>query len=263
MVGHPGKQMVETYMDKLLRHYQPDITIANAENIAPNGRGITSRLAEALFDAEVDILTLGNHAFDQKDSSQFIGQDRRVVRPANFPEGAPGQGYTLCKVGREQIAIISLLGRAFLGDYDDPFRKADAILKEIGDQTSHIFVDIHAEATAEKQALAHYLDGRVSAVVGTHTHVQTADERILNNGTAYLSDVGMCGPYDAIIGFTKDLVLQKFLTQLPTRFEVAQGDTQLHGVFFETDANGKAIHIERISITPHRPWVEEETSLFS
>lgn len=263
IVGHPGKQIVEKYMPKLLKHYRPDITIANAENIAPNGRGITSRLAEQLFDAEVDILTMGNHAFDQKDSAGFIGQDRRVVRPANFPEGTPGQGYTLCKVGREQIAIINLLGRAFLGDYDDPFRKVDAILKEIGDQAQHIFVDIHAEATAEKMALAHYLDGRVSAVVGTHTHVQTADERILGGGTAYLTDVGMCGPYDAIIGFSKDLVLQKFLTQLPTRFEVAQGEAQLHGVFFETDADGKTVNIERISITPHRPWAEQEASLFN
>jgi 2',3'-cyclic-nucleotide 2'-phosphodiesterase len=254
IVGHPGKQGVEAYLPKLIDHYRPDITIANAENIAPNGRGITAKLAEALFDAEVDILTMGNHVFDQRESLAFIGEDRRVVRPANFPTGAPGQGYTLCKVGKEQIAIINLLGRAFMGDYEDPFRTADRILKEIGDQTKHIFVDMHAEATAEKIALANYLAGRVSAVVGTHTHVQTADERILPGGTAYLTDVGMCGPYDAIIGFQKDGVIQKFLTQMPTRFEVAQGAAQVHGVVIDTLDDGRAKSIERITITPDRPW---------
>jgi metallophosphoesterase (TIGR00282 family) len=254
IVGHPGKQAVEATLPKLLDHYNPDITIVNAENIAPNGRGITAKLAEALFDAEVDILTMGNHVFDQRESYSFIAEDRRVVRPANFPAGAPGQGYTLCKAGKEQIAIINLLGRAFMGDYDDPFRTADRILKEIGDQTKHIFVDMHAEATAEKIALANYLAGRVSAVVGTHTHVQTADDRILPGGTAYLTDVGMCGPYDSIIGFQKDGVIQKFLTQMPTRFEVAQGATQVHGVVIDTLDNGRAKSIERITITPDRPW---------
>jgi metallophosphoesterase (TIGR00282 family) len=257
IVGHPGKQAVETWLPKLLDRHSPDIVIANAENIAPNGRGITARLAEALFDAGVDILTMGNHVFDQKDSHAFIAEDRRVVRPANFPAGAPGQGYTLCKVGKEQIAILNVLGRAFLGDYDDPFRTIDRILAEIGDQTSHIFLDVHAEATSEKAALANYLAGRVSAVVGTHTHVQTADERILPGGTAYLTDAGMCGPYDAIIGFTKEQVIQRFLTQMPTRFEVAQGETQFHGVLIDTNDSGRAVAIERISITPHRPLTSE------
>lgn len=254
IVGHPGKQMVEQWMPKLMKRFQPDITIANAENIAPNGRGITERLAEALFDVEVDILTLGNHTFDQKESLHLIGTDRRIVRPANYPEGAPGQGYTLCKAAGGQVAIISLLGRSFMGDYDDPFRKADQILAEIGDKTKHIFLDIHAEATAEKAALATYLSGRVSAVVGTHTHVQTADERILAGGTAFLTDVGMCGPYESIIGFHKDGVIQKFLMQMPSRFEVPQGEAQLHGVLIETNDHGRAVAIERISITPDRPW---------
>ncbi|ASS75561.1 TIGR00282 family metallophosphoesterase [Tumebacillus algifaecis] len=254
IVGHPGKQMVEQWVPKLIKHFQPDITIANAENIAPNGRGLTERLAEALFDVEVDILTLGNHAFDHKESLPLISTDRRIVRPANYPAGTPGQGYTLCRAGNSQIAIINLLGRAFLGDYDDPFRTADRILEEIGDKTKHIFLDIHAEATSEKAALANYLAGRVSAVVGTHTHVQTADERILAGGTAFLTDVGMCGPYDSIIGFHKDGVIQKFLTQMPSRFEVPQGEAQLHGVYIETNDLGKAVSISRISITPDRPW---------
>jgi metallophosphoesterase (TIGR00282 family) len=254
IVGHPGKQAVERWMSKLHDRYEPDITIANAENIAPNGRGITERLAEALFDAGVDLLTMGNHTFDQRDSLRFIENDRRVVRPANFPPGTPGQGYTICKVGKERIAVINLLGRAFMGDYDDPFRTADRILEEIGAQTPQIFVDIHAEATSEKLALAYHLAGRVSAVVGTHTHVQTADERILPGGTAYLTDVGMCGAYDSIIGMSKEGVLHKFLTKMPTRFEVAQGEGQLHGVFFETDDNGRARSIERISITPERSF---------
>lgn len=254
IVGHPGKQAVEAWMPKLIKCYRPDITIANAENVAPNGRGITERLAEALFDAEVDLLTMGNHTFDQRDSLSFIGSDRRVVRPANFPPGAPGQGYTLCKVGQEQIAVVNLLGRALMGDYDDPFREVDRILAEIGTQTSHIFVDMHAETTSEKAAMAYHLAGRVSAVVGTHTHVQTADERILPGGTAFLTDVGMCGPYDSIIGMTKEGVLHKFRTQLPTRFEVAQGEGQLHGVVIDTNERGRAVSIERISITPDRPF---------
>jgi len=255
IVGHPGKQAVEQWLPKLIRHHQPDIVIANAENMAPNGRGITERMADVLFDLEVDILTMGNHVFDQRDALPFIAEDRRVVRPANFPDGAPGAGYTLCKAAGDQIAVINILGRAFMGDYDDPFRTLDRLLAEIGNTTRHIFVDVHAEATSEKAAIAHYLAGRVSAVVGTHTHVQTADDRILPGGTAFLSDVGMCGPYDAIIGFTKDLVIQRFLTQMPTRFEVPQTDlTQVHGVVIDTDSNGRAVKIERISITPDRPW---------
>nr|WP_283809166.1 TIGR00282 family metallophosphoesterase [Tumebacillus amylolyticus] len=262
IVGHPGKQMVETWMPKLFDHYEPDLVIANAENIAPNGRGITPRLAEALFDVQVDILTMGNHVWDQKDSVSYIDGDRRIVRPANYPVGTPGQPYTLCKVGKEQVAIINVLGRAFMGDYDDPFRTMDRILEEIGTQTKHIFVDVHAEATSEKYALGNYLAGRVSAVVGTHTHVQTADDRILPGGTAYLTDVGMCGPYDSIIGFQKDLVLQRFLTQMPTRFEVAQGAGQLHGVVIDLNDGGRATKIERISITPDRPF-ENSTPLFT
>ena len=255
IVGHPGVQAVKTWLPKVLDRYSPDITIANAENMAPNGRGFTERQTETLFDHEVDILTMGNHVFDQREALHMIEHDRRVVRPANFPEGTPGRGYTLCKVGNEQIAVINLLGRALMGDYDDPFRAADRILKEIGDQAQHIFVDFHAETTSEKASLAHYLAGRVSAIVGTHTHVQTADDRILPGGTAFLSDAGMCGPYESIIGFAKEGVIQRFLTQMPTRFEVPQGtNVQLHGAFIETDAKGRAISIERVSITPDRPW---------
>lgn len=256
IVGHPGKQMVEAWMPKLFDHYQPDLVIANAENIAPNGRGITPRLAEALFDAQVDILTMGNHVWDQKEALSFIDTDRRVVRPANFPVGTPGHGYTLCKVGHVQVAIVNVLGRALMGhDYDDPFRAMDRILEEIGTKAKHIFVDVHAETTSEKYALGNYLAGRVSAVVGTHTHVQTADDRILPGGTAYLTDAGMCGPYDSIIGFSKDLVIQKFLTQMPTRFEVAQGAGQLHGVVIDLNDQGRAQKIEKISITPDRPFI--------
>jgi len=255
IVGHPGKQAVETWLPKLRRHYQPDLIIANAENIAPNGRGITERMADALYDQEVDILTMGNHVFDQKDGLELIKSDRRVVRPANFPDGAPGAGLTVCKAGGQQVAILNILGRAFMGDYDDPFRTLDRLLGTLDPSIKHVFVDVHAEATSEKAALAWYLAGRASAVVGTHTHVQTADDRILPGGTAFLSDVGMCGPYEAIIGFSKDLVLQRFLTQMPTRFEVPQTDAvQLHGVVVDTDDNGRATHIERISITPDRPW---------
>ncbi|WP_200759821.1 TIGR00282 family metallophosphoesterase [Effusibacillus dendaii] len=247
IVGQPGRTAVTQYLPQVLEEYNPDLTIANAENAA-NGRGLTPKLAEMLFDANVDILTMGNHVWDNKDIFGYIEDEKRIVRPANFPKGAPGQGFTLVRAGNVQIAVVNLLGRVFMGDYDSPFVAIDQILEEIGDASRHIFVDFHAEATSEKLAFAHYVDGRVSAVIGTHTHVQTADEQILLHGTAYLTDVGMCGPVNSIIGMKTEQVIQRFLTQMPIRFEVENGPAMLNAVCIDLSDTGKAVSIERIHL---------------
>lgn len=247
IVGQPGRAIVEERLPELLDQYHPDLVLANAENMA-NGRGLTPKLAEALFDANVDILTTGNHVWDNREIYGYIDNDRRIVRPANFPKGVPGLGYSLVKVGTVQVAVINLMGRVFMGDYDSPFAVIDDILKEIHSSTKHVFIDFHAEATSEKMAFAHYVDGRVSAVVGTHTHVQTADERILPGGTAYITDVGMCGPINSIIGMKKEQVLQRFLTQMPIRFEVETGAAMLNAVVVELAQNGQASSISRICL---------------
>ncbi|GAX91798.1 TIGR00282 family metallophosphoesterase [Effusibacillus lacus] len=247
IVGNPGRMIVEQKLPELQKEYHPDLIIANAEN-ASNGRGLTPKLAEALFDANIDILTMGNHVWDNREILGYIENERRIVRPANYPKGVPGLGYTLVKVNQAQIAVINLIGRVFMGDYDSPFTTADQILSEIEPVTPHIFIDFHAEATSEKLALAHYLDGRVSAVVGTHTHVQTADEQIFPGGTAYLTDVGMCGPVNSIIGMKKEQVLQRFLTQMPVRLEVEQGPAMLNALFLELTEQGKAASIKRITL---------------
>lgn len=247
IVGQPGKAIVAEKMPGLMEQYRPDLVIANAENIA-NGRGLTPKLAEQLFDAEIDILTTGNHVWDNREIFGYIDNERRIVRPANFPKGAPGLGYTLVKAANVKVAVVNLMGRVFMGEYDSPFAAIDQIIDEISAETQHIFIDLHAEATSEKLALAHYVDGRVSAVIGTHTHVQTADEQIFQGGTAYLTDVGMCGPIHGIIGMKKDLVLRRFLTQMPVRFEVETGPAALHAVVIDLADNGKAEAISRISL---------------
>jgi 2',3'-cyclic-nucleotide 2'-phosphodiesterase len=250
IVGNAGLQAIELFVPQLLETYKPDVTIANAENSASNGRGITRKVAESLFDKGIDFLTMGNHVWDNREIFQFLDHERRIIRPANYPGNAPGIGYTTCRVNNITIAIVNLLGRVFMSDYDSPFLTMDRILQELGPQVHHIFVDFHAETTSEKMAFAWYVAGKVSAVIGTHTHVQTADERILEGGTAYLSDVGMTGAYDGIIGMKKQPILQKFLTQMPTRFEVENGRLQLHAVCIDIDANGKSTHIERIQCLP-------------
>ncbi|MFC4766382.1 TIGR00282 family metallophosphoesterase [Effusibacillus consociatus] len=247
IVGHPGRMVVEERLPALLDQYRPDLVIANAENMA-NGRGLTPKLAETLFDANIDILTMGNHVWDHREIFGYIDNEKRIVRPANYPKGAPGFGYILVKVDTVKVAVVNLMGRVFMGDYDSPFAVINQILEEIQSETKHIFIDFHAEATSEKLALAHFVDGRVSAVVGTHTHVQTADEQILPGGTAYLTDVGMCGPIDSIIGMKKDQVLQRFLTQMPVRLEVEAGPAKLNAVVIDLLDNGLASSIQRIAL---------------
>ncbi len=256
IVGSPGRSMVETYLPKLKSKYQPTLTIINGENAA-HGRGITEKITKNLKQWGAHAITMGNHTWDNKEIFKFIDDVPQMVRPANFPEGTPGKGYTFVKINEIEVAVINLQGRTFMPPLDCPFRKADEILEIVKNSTPFIFVDFHAEATSEKQALAWYLDGRVSALVGTHTHVQTSDNRVLPGGTAYISDAGMTGPYDGILGMGKEAVLKKFLTNLPVRFEVENGREQLSGVIIELDrVTGLAKSIKRIQINDDHPFTE-------
>ncbi|WP_134687113.1 TIGR00282 family metallophosphoesterase [Brevibacillus migulae] len=256
IVGSPGREIVKDYLPRLKRKYQPTFIVANGENAA-NGKGITEKIVKELFEAGVQAITLGNHTWDNKEIFEFIDDQDRVIRPANFPPGTPGKGITYIKQPEGELAIINLQGRTFLPPLDCPFAKADELVEQARKRTKYIFVDFHAEVTSEKQALSWYLDGRISGLVGTHTHVQTGDERILPQGTAYLTDAGMCGPSDGILGMDREVVIKKFRTQLPVRFEVASGPTQLNGVVITLDkASGKATKIERIRIDAERPFME-------
>lgn len=256
IMGAPGRDIVKAYLPLLKRKYQPTFLVANGENAA-HGRGITEKIAKELFEGGVQAITLGNHAWDNKEIYEFIDSEPRLIRPANFPAGAPGQGITYIKQPEGELAVINLQGRSFLPPLECPFQTADKLVEQARKRTRYIFVDFHAEATSEKQALAWYLDGRVSAVVGTHTHVQTADERVLPQGTGFLCDVGMCGPMNGILGMEREAVIRKFLTQLPVRFEVAGEPAQLNAVLITLDkATGHAKKLERIRIDDDHPFME-------
>lgn len=247
VVGRPGLAYVGDILKEMIPHRKPDLVIANGENAA-DGRGLTKKAAETLYDSGVEILTLGNHTWDQKDLAGWIDDDARVIRPANYPPGTPGRGYTLCSVKGKDVLIVNLMGRTFLSQLDCPFRTLDGIL-EAHRAVRHVWVDMHAEVTSEKLAVGWAFDGRVSAVVGTHTHVQTADERILPAGTAYLTDVGMVGPQDGILGMDRHTVIRKMRTQMPARFTVASGDRQFCAVQVDLDdESGRAVGVERILI---------------
>ncbi|KZM57909.1 MULTISPECIES: TIGR00282 family metallophosphoesterase [Aeribacillus] len=248
VVGAKGREMVEQYLPKLKKKYNPEVTIVNGENSA-HGKGITMKIYQKLLSLGVQAVTMGNHTWDKKEIFEFIDEAKALVRPANFPEGTPGKGIVYVEADGKELAVINLQGRTFLPAIDCPFRKADELIQEAKKRTPYIFVDFHAEATSEKQAMGWYLDGKVSAVVGTHTHVQTADERILDKGTAFITDVGMTGPYDGILGVDREAVLKKFLTNLPVRFEINEGRGQLNAVLVEIEeGTGKAKSIKRILI---------------
>ncbi|PWU68805.1 TIGR00282 family metallophosphoesterase [Gracilibacillus dipsosauri] len=255
IVGSPGREMVQSYLSKLKSKYQPHVTIVNGENAAA-GKGITEKIYKNLLESGVQAITMGNHTWDKKDIFQFIDEATYMVRPANLPPGTPGKEVVFVKSNGKEIAVINILGRTFMQPADDPFRKIDELLKLAKKRTNIVFVDFHAEATSEKQAFAWYLDGKVSAVVGTHTHVQTADNRVLPNGTAYISDVGMTGPYDGILGMDREAVIKKFLTGLPVRFEVPKsGPTQLSAVVIDIDpVTGKSKQIDRVQINDDHPF---------
>jgi 2',3'-cyclic-nucleotide 2'-phosphodiesterase len=255
VVSSMGRDMVKEYVPKLKEKYRPHVTIINGENAA-GGKGITEKIYRGFLEVGAQAVTLGNHTWDNREIFDFIDGAKYLVRPANFPENNPGKGIVYLKVNNLEVAVISLQGQTFLPPNDSPFIKADVLIKEAQKRTPIIFVDFHAEATSEKQAMGWYLDGRVSAVVGTHTHVQTADNRILPAGTAYLTDVGMTGPYDGILGMDREVVLKRFLTSMPVRFEVPKaGRSQLSAVSITIDPHtGMAKKIERILINDDHPF---------
>nr|WGD63819.1 2',3'-cyclic-nucleotide 2'-phosphodiesterase [Bacillus subtilis]WGD70439.1 2',3'-cyclic-nucleotide 2'-phosphodiesterase [Bacillus subtilis] len=256
VVGSPGRDMVKEYVPKLKTKYKPHFTIINGENAA-HGKGLTEKIYHSLIQSGADAITMGNHTWDKKEIFDFIDDVPNLVRPANFPEGTPGKGITYVKANGKELAVINLQGRTFLPPLDDPFLKADELIAEGAKRTPYIFIDFHAEATSEKLALGWYTDGRASAVVGTHTHVQTADNRILPKGTAYITDVGMTGPYDGILGMDRETIIKRFKTNLPVRFTVAEGKTTLSGVVIDIDdQTKKAVKIERILINDDHMFFE-------
>jgi len=250
IVGKSGRDAVQTMLPTLHDLYSPHFVIVNGENAAA-GHGITPDIARRLFDSGVDVITLGNHTWSKRDIGEYLDREPRLLRPANYPAGTAGKGYGIfvCRGSMCRVGVANLLGRAFMDPLDDPFRLADTILESFRGQTPVSFFDFHAEATSEKNAFGVYLDGRASVVVGTHTHVQTADERLLPRGTAYITDVGMVGPQDSILGMNAHESVQRFVTQIPHRFEVAPGPVVLCGIVADVDAKtGRASHIERVHI---------------
>ncbi|MDO8283236.1 MAG: TIGR00282 family metallophosphoesterase [Thermodesulfovibrionia bacterium] len=249
IVGKPGRTALKKGLPQLRSQFDIDLVIANAENAA-GGFGITEQVGKEILALGVDVMTSGNHIWDKKDAIEYIAKENRLLRPANYPDGVPGHGTIIVKTSKgEKAAVLNISGRVFMNQLDSPFtiaKKQVALLKK---ETNIIIVDIHAEATSEKLAIGFYLDGEVSAVIGTHTHVQTADEQILPKGTAYLTDVGMTGPTDSILGVEKGLVLSRFLTHIPVRFETANGESVLSCALIDIDAaTGRSTAIERIQL---------------
>ncbi|MGC8862788.1 MAG: TIGR00282 family metallophosphoesterase [Armatimonadota bacterium] len=249
VMGNPGRRALSKLLGALCSRLDVHFVVANGENAA-GGLGITKTTAAAILDAGVDVITLGNHAFSQKNIFACIESEPRIIRPANYPPGVPGRGWGVFETRTgEHIAVANLAGRTFMAPLDCPFRTADSILAEIGGRPRTLLVDMHAEATSEKAALGWYLDGRASAVVGTHTHVQTSDERVLPGGTAYITDVGMTGVLDSVLGLDKDQVIERFLTQVTGKFKPADGRVTLQGVVVEIDPEtGRAKSIQRANI---------------
>jgi 2',3'-cyclic-nucleotide 2'-phosphodiesterase len=249
IIGKPGREALSRELHRIVDRHMVDLVIANGENAA-GGFGLTQETAQDLFKCGIQMITSGNHIWDKKDSLEYINRETRIVRPANYPEGTPGRGATVIKTpGGVKIGILNLEGRVFMNNLDCPFRCADREIAKLKEETPIIFVDFHAEATSEKASLGWYLDGRVSAVIGTHTHVQTADERILTDGTAYMTDAGMTGAFDSVIGVKKEEAIQKFVTQRPSKFEVAKKDLRINAVVIEVnERTGHALSIERINI---------------
>ena len=249
LVGKAGRDAALSMLPTLHEMYAPHCMVANGENSAA-GLGITPEIAASLLHGGFHAVTLGNHTWSKRTLIDYIDREPRLLRPANYPAGTPGRGSCLLTAtDGTRVGVVNLMGRTFMEPLDDPFRLADTLLESFRGQAVVTLFDFHAEATSEKQAMGRYLDGRASAVVGTHTHVQTADERILPGGTAYLTDVGMCGPQNSILGMDADLALRRFVTQMPARLEVADGPVTLCGVVVDVDGKtGHATHIERIQI---------------
>ena len=247
VVGHPGRNCVRDMLPRVIENYQIDFTIANGENLAA-GTGFNEKTATELFTYGVNALTMGNHVWDKKEALDYILKENRIVRPINYPPGVPGHGQAVYVCKGVKIGVLNASGRVFMPALDCPFRTLKKAVEQLKNETSILVVDFHAEATSEKIALGRYLDGTVTAVLGTHTHVQTADERLLPEGTAYITDVGMTGPYESVLGIDPEIIIKKFLTQMPTRFEVMdKGAVQFNAVVVDVDEmTGKAVSIERI-----------------
>lgn len=245
--GRPGLTLVNTLFKQYVQKYQLDFIVANGENLT-DGKGISEEDAKVLFDLGVHVITTGNHLWDRWQAKALLTKERNVLRPLNYPRENPGNGLVLYDLKEKgQVGVVNLQGRTFMQTIDDPFKTADWAISKIANDTKVILVDMHAEATAEKMALAWHLDGRVSAIMGTHTHIPTADARILPKGTAYITDVGMSGPYDSVIGMKKEIAIRRFLFQTPFKFELAEHDVRMCAVYIQVDAEtGKATKIEQV-----------------
>ncbi len=248
IIGEPGRKMVRANIRSLAETHAPDLVIANGENAA-GGFGITSEIAEELFALGIHVLTSGNHVWDKKEIEPYLTKQDRLIRPANYPAGNPGYGSVVISTKAGKAAVLNLEGRVFMSNLENPFRVAEQEIEKLKKETPVVIIDFHAEATSEKAALALHLDGKASAVIGTHTHVQTADERVLTKGTAFITDAGMTGPTDSVIGVKKEQAIARFLYQTPHRFEIPKGPVHLNAVLLDIDGKtGKAKAIERIHL---------------
>ncbi len=246
--GEPGRRAIQLLLPKIRKQHEVDLAVVNVENAAA-GAGVTPPIARAFLEQGVDVMTSGNHIWDKREIVEYIVKENLLLRPANYPPGTPGAGSIVVKAGPHKVAVLNVMGRVFLPQLDCPFRKSDEEVARLSQETPIIIVDAHCEATSESQALGWYLDGRVSAVVGTHRHVQTADERLLPKGTAYITDLGMTGPTESVIGVDPEIALSRFLTQMPNRFEPAKGPAALHGAIIRIDPEtGRALSIERLRV---------------
>ena len=254
VMGRPARRALRQLVPQLIKEESLSLVVANAENSA-GGMGVDIKSARELVSVGVNVLTSGNHIWKKKEIYSYLDEHDHLVRPANFPAGAPGKGYCLWRSNSFSALVINVQGRVFMPNHvEDPFRSVDELIERHKRHSHVVIVDMHAEATSEKNAMGWYLDGRASVVFGTHTHVQTADERILPGGTAYITDVGMCGSFDSVIGMTREPVIRGFMTQLPRQFEVAEDNVVLQGILVEVDpASGKAYSIERLRL----PWEEQ------
>ncbi len=270
IIGNPGLQITQTFLPGLIQKYKADVVICNGENVS-DGKGCTEKEAKILFDLGVSVITGGNHTWDKHTSQDYLKVEPRYLRPLNYPKGTHGNGHIVLDSPKGKVAVVNLQGRTFMSAIDCPFRTAEWIISKVKNETKIIFIDFHAEATAEwiiskvknetkiifidfhaeataeKMALANFLDGKVSCIVGTHTHIQTSDERILTNGTGYITDVGMTGPYDSVIGMKSVAAINRFLYQTPQKYETAKDNVHLCGIFFKVDSEtGKTVELERI-----------------
>ena len=246
IIGQPGMDIVQTWLPGLIQKYKADFVVVNGENLS-DGKGCTDKEGPKLFNIGVNVITGGNHTWDKHQSQDYLKVEPRSLRPINYPKGTHGNGYNITDTKKGKVAVVSLQGRTFMTPIECPFRTMDWILTRIKQETKVVFVDFHAEATAEKMAMGHYLDGKVSAIVGTHTHIQTSDERILPNGTGYITDVGMTGPYDSVIGMKTSAAVNRFLFATPQKYETAKDNVHLTGMYFKIDTEtGKTLELERI-----------------